>query len=159
MLLGPAQELGERVSASRGRRLARTSPRWQCGTTVEGRGRSEGRHPAIETSRLFLNGPLGATPVSPCYTRLMPTTRKRHIITETDPIAQALDDAAKHWPDIRDNRAKLLLQLVLSGHQVVLEQHEHDEANRRAAVTRTSGICTGAYDRDYLTELRKDWPQ
>lgn len=89
----------------------------------------------------------------------MPTTRKRHIITETDPIAQALDDAAKHWPDIRDNRAKLLLQLVLSGHQVVLEQHEHDEANRRAAVTRTSGICTGAYDRDYLTELRKDWPQ
>lgn len=89
----------------------------------------------------------------------MPTTRKRHLVTETDPVARALDDAAERWPEIASNRAKLLLRLVQEGHRAVVAQHENDDSSRRDAVARTSGACTGVYSRNYLTELRKDWPE
>ncbi|MDQ1744816.1 MAG: hypothetical protein QOE23_3155, partial [Pseudonocardiales bacterium] len=52
----------------------------------------------------------------------MPTTRPRHLITETDPVAKALDDAAKRWPEDRDSRAKLLLHLVEEGHHALIEE-------------------------------------
>src|ERR1019366_8168817 len=41
----------------------------------------------------------------------VPTTRPRHVITETDEIARAIDDAAKRWPEDRNSRARLLLHL------------------------------------------------
>jgi hypothetical protein len=89
----------------------------------------------------------------------MPTTRPRHVITETDQIVRALDDAARRWPADRGNRTKLLARLVEEGHHAVLRQREHDAAARRAAVDRTSAALTGAYGDGYLAELREDWPE
>jgi hypothetical protein len=88
----------------------------------------------------------------------MPTTRRRHLITETEQVAQALDDAAKRWPAERGNRAKLLLHLVEEGHRAVIGQHERSLRQRRDAVARTSGALTGVYGEGYLSELREDWP-
>jgi len=89
----------------------------------------------------------------------MPTTRPRHVITETEDVARALDDAAERWPEDRGNRKKLLLRLVKEGHQVALVEQERQTAERREAVTRTSGALTGAYGDNYLAELREDWPE
>lgn len=89
----------------------------------------------------------------------MPTTRPRHVITETEDVARALDDAAKRWPEDRSSRKKLLLRLVREGHQVALVEQERQIAERREAVTRTSGALTGAYGDNYLAELREDWPE
>lgn len=88
----------------------------------------------------------------------MPTTRPRHLITETDQVAQALDDAAEHWPEDRDSRAKLLLHLVEEGHQALVEKKGRRREARLAAIRRTSGSLTGTYDADYLQTLREDWP-
>ena len=88
----------------------------------------------------------------------MPTTRRRHLITETEQVAQALDDAAKRWPAESGNRAKLLLHLLEEGHLAVVGQRESAIRDRRQAVARTSGVLTGAYDKGYLDELRADWP-
>jgi hypothetical protein len=88
----------------------------------------------------------------------MPTTRPRHVITETENIARALDDAANRWPEDRDNRRQLLLRLIDEGHRAATEQGRQDVARRQAAVAATSGILTGVYGKDYLAELRKDWP-
>jgi hypothetical protein len=88
----------------------------------------------------------------------MPTTRPRHLITETDPVAKALDDAAKRWPEDRDSRAKLLLHLVEEGHHALIEEDSQRKKARLAAVQRTSGALTGSYDAGYLEELREDWP-
>lgn len=88
----------------------------------------------------------------------MPTTRRRHLITETDEVARALDDAAKEWPDDSDSRPKLLLHLVYEGHRAMMSQQQQRAAARRAAVTRTGGALTGVYGSDYLKELRQDWP-
>lgn len=89
----------------------------------------------------------------------MPTTRPRHLITETEQVARALDDAAARWPEDRDRRAKLLLHLVEEGHRAVLEEQADRVAARRAAVARTSGTFTGVYDQNYLTRLHEDWPK
>jgi hypothetical protein len=87
----------------------------------------------------------------------VPTTRRRHIITETDRIASVLDDAAKRWPD-EERRAMLLVRLVEEGHRALMERREQEEGIRRAAVAQTSGALTGLYGKDYLQDLREDWP-
>jgi len=88
----------------------------------------------------------------------MPTTRPRHLITETDPVAKALDDAAKRWPEDRDSRAKLLLHLVEEGHQALVQKAAQHREARLAAIRRTSGVLSGAYEPGYLEQLREDWP-
>lgn len=89
----------------------------------------------------------------------MPTTRPRHLITETEAVARALDDAAERWPEDRDNRARLLVRLVQEGHRAVVHRHEDEVAARREAIASTSGAFTGMYEPNYLDELREDWPE
>jgi hypothetical protein len=80
------------------------------------------------------------------------------MITETDAVARALDDAAKRWPEDSHSRAKLLLRLLAEGHRAVVGQHERTADARRDAVSRTAGVLTGVYGQDYLSRLREDWP-
>ena len=88
----------------------------------------------------------------------VPTTRRRHLITETDEVVQALDDAAKRWPEDSHSRSKLLRHLLEEGHRAVVGQHEERTARRREAVVRTSGALSGVYGADYLQQLREEWP-
>jgi hypothetical protein len=88
----------------------------------------------------------------------MPTRRPRHLITETDQVAKALDEAAKRWPEDRNSRAKLLLHLIDEGHHALVEEAGRHREVRLAAVRRTSGALTGTYHADYLDQLREDWP-
>ena len=87
----------------------------------------------------------------------MPTARPRHVITETDDVARALDDAARRWPEER-SRSKLVLRLLAEGHRAVKADHEDGVEARRAAVLRTSGALAGAYGPNYREDLRADWP-
>jgi hypothetical protein len=86
----------------------------------------------------------------------MPTSRPRHLVTETDDLRAALDAAAQRWPGL--TRPQLLVRLALVGSQA----GEDDEARRRServdAVRRHAGAATGAYGEDYLARLRGDWP-
>lgn len=88
----------------------------------------------------------------------MPTTRPRHVITETEKVARALDDAATRWPDDSGSRAKLLLHLIEEGHHAVVGEKDRRARERRDAVARTSGALTGMYGPGYLSTLREDWP-
>ena len=88
----------------------------------------------------------------------MPTTRKRHVVTETEPVARALDDAARRWPADRENRSRLLLHLLEEGHRAVVAEQGRLVGNRREAVARTAGALTGVYGEDYLDRLREEWP-
>jgi hypothetical protein len=87
----------------------------------------------------------------------MPTTRPRHVITETDDIARALDDAARRWPDDSDSRSKLLLHLLDEGHRAVIEQSTNNAEAQRHAIAHTDGALTGMYGDNYLDQLRDDW--
>ena len=87
----------------------------------------------------------------------MHTTRPRLTITETDEIAAALDAAAARWPDV-SSRRELLLRLVEQGREVIENEREDAVDRRRAAIRRTSGTLTRAYDARYLDRLRDDCP-
>lgn len=101
--------------------------------------------------------------VTPRYSVLhsggMPTNRRRYVVTETEPVAQALNAAARRWPADRDNRSRLLAHLLREGHRAVTEEAENVAANRRKAVTQTAGALTGLYGESYLRDLREDWPE
>lgn len=88
-----------------------------------------------------------------CYTSVMPTVRQRHILTETEDIAHAIDAAAASYPG--QSRADVLRQLVQVGAEAITQQRG---AHRRA-VTEHAGRHPDLYDPGYLEELREDWPE
>jgi hypothetical protein len=88
----------------------------------------------------------------------MPTTRPRHVVTESDRLADALNAAAKRWPADAHNRAKLLMHLVEEGIRVMDLDHKRRQKARAKAVRQTSGVLAGAYGPHHLEELREDWP-
>lgn len=91
------------------------------------------------------------------YTSVMPTTRPRHQVTETDELAAALDEAAVRWPGL--SRGQLITQLALEGHRaVVVRQRQHRSA-RLEALRRHSGALTDVYPQGHLEALREDWPE
>ena len=81
----------------------------------------------------------------------------RLTITVTEDIAEALDAAAAFWPEI-GSRQELLLRLVLEGHSAIKREQVEETERRRAAILRTSGALTGAYEPGHLDRLRGDWP-
>lgn len=87
----------------------------------------------------------------------MPTTRQRYLITESDRLKVALDDAARRWPEIK-SRAQLLVRLAEEGHDLLLGTLSEGAAARRAVIERTSGVMTGVYQPGYLENLRQEWP-
>jgi hypothetical protein len=86
----------------------------------------------------------------------VPTKRPRHLVTETDDLAAALDAAATRWPGL--TRPQLLVRLALVGSHAEQRAVEQRRQARLAAIRRHSGAATGLYGRDYLRDLREDWP-
>lgn len=89
------------------------------------------------------------------YTPRVPTTRPRHVVTETDDLARVLDLAAERWPGV--SRAQLLVKLAMDGHAAAAAEREARRRRRLDALQRTSGALTGAFGPDYLDRLRSDW--
>ena len=81
------------------------------------------------------------------------------MITETDEIASALQEAAEQWPDERNSRGRLAVHLIQEGHRALRKQREAAAAKRREAILRSSGMFDDVYEEGYLEELRKDWPE
>lgn len=89
----------------------------------------------------------------------MPTTHRRHAITETDEITNALEMARRAWPDLADKPGALLRQLILLGRNTLAHDYVAAEHTRRQAVEATSGALAGVFGPSYLADLREDWPE
>ena len=88
----------------------------------------------------------------------MPTNRPRHLITETDEVAAALDAASRRWPAAAASRSRLMVNLVLEGHQRLREADESILEQRLEAILETQGSLAGCFPQGYLEALREDWP-
>lgn len=81
------------------------------------------------------------------------------MITESDSLARAIDDAARLWPELKDERAELLRRLIERGIEAVeAEQNEHLEA-RRKAIREAAGSLSGIWPANWREELRAGWPE
>jgi hypothetical protein len=76
------------------------------------------------------------------------------MVTETDDIAQALDDAALAWPELRGDRGALLRKLVEVGRASV-----HVDGGVHALISNAAGAATGAYPRGGRAQLLSEWPE
>jgi hypothetical protein len=79
----------------------------------------------------------------------MPTARPRHPVTETDEIAQILDEAARKWPDVPRSR---LIPLVIADWAGRGRSPTARARARKALV----GAMPGSAD---LYDRRQDWPE
>lgn len=70
----------------------------------------------------------------------MPTNRPRHVVTEVNEVAAALDEAARVWPEYREQRGKLLQRLIAEGHKAIRGEGERALARRRAAIKAGAGF-------------------
>lgn len=78
-------------------------------------------------------------------------------MTETDDLAQALDEASRRWPDL--SRSQLVVHLALQGHQADRLAAQTLRRQRLDAIQRHSGTLTDVYEPGYLEDLRADWPE
>lgn len=86
----------------------------------------------------------------------VPTTRPRHLVTESDDLATALDAAAERWPGT--SRAQLLVRLALDGHRAARDAQQERRDRRLELIRQHSGALTGVYARDEVAQLHSDWP-
>lgn len=83
----------------------------------------------------------------------MPTVRPRHLLTETEDLAAAIDAAAPLFPG--ESRAEILRRLVQLGADTIAER----QGRHRQAVRDRAGRHPGLFPAGYLDELREDWPE
>ena len=87
----------------------------------------------------------------------MPTTRRRHVVTESDELAAALDAQARRWPTL--SRGQLVARLAIEGARLSQERAAQESRRRREAIAKAGTILSGT---DAASELRamreQDWP-
>ena len=93
-----------------------------------------------------------------CYTLPMPTLRPRHMITESDRIAEALESAATLWPELGADRGLLLRKILETGAEAIEQQVRDRNESRRLAVAKSAGSLDGVWPANWRDELRDEWP-
>ena len=82
----------------------------------------------------------------------MPTSRARHVITETPDIAAAIDRAQSQFPQA--TRADALRHLVLVGAEAI----GTEAIGRSELAERHGGQFAGVFPRGARQELLEEWP-
>ena len=94
---------------------------------------------------------IGAAPIEEGHTCDVPTARPRHVLTETDDLAEAIDAAAPLSPG--ETRADILRHLVQLGAEQIAEQ----QGRHRDTVLDRAGGHPGLYPAGYLDAFRDEW--
>ncbi|MEX2441899.1 MAG: hypothetical protein WD400_04565 [Pontimonas sp.] len=89
----------------------------------------------------------------------MPTSRPRHMITESDRLAGALGLAAELWPEASGDRGALVKRILEAGIEAIEVRQERHTNERHAAITELAGTMTGVWPAGWRDELRDEWPE
>jgi len=88
----------------------------------------------------------------------MPTSRPRHMITETESLSAALERAAEIWPEDASDKGRLLRRVLSAGIESVETAQSNRLASRRAAIEQAAGSLSGAWPEDWRFSARDEWP-
>ena len=75
----------------------------------------------------------------------MPTSRPRHMITETESLSAALERAAELWPEDASDKGRLLRRVLSAGIESVEAAQSNRLATRRAAIEQAAGSLSGVW--------------
>jgi hypothetical protein len=75
------------------------------------------------------------------------------MITETSEVAEALDGAARKWPEFKEDRAMLLRKLIVAGWTTLQGDERHH------VIRESAGAATDLYPRNARAELLAEWPE
>jgi hypothetical protein len=84
----------------------------------------------------------------------VPTSKPRHIVTETDDVRAALDRAGRHFPEL--DRKRLLLELVRVGDDALRTREEPRTRSREARLAYLEDVSmrrTDAVDWSVLADV------
>lgn len=81
------------------------------------------------------------------------------MITESDELAHALEDAGRLWPEIRGQRTALLKKIISAGIQSVESESEQLKSARLAALDKYSGAFTGLWPQGWHQNMVAEWPE
>lgn len=88
----------------------------------------------------------------------MPTQRKRHMITESDRITQALDAVAARWPELANDPSQQLRRVLEIGIEQLLAETAAIRAERTAVLGKIAGSMPEVWPSNWREELRDEWP-
>ena len=88
----------------------------------------------------------------------MPTARPRHMITETDPVAQALEVAADAWPEHREDKSTLIKLLLATGKDFLETQKQVQKESRLKAIRDVSRQFADVWPPNWQDEVKVEWP-
>jgi hypothetical protein len=88
----------------------------------------------------------------------MPTSRPRHMITETESLSAALERAAELWPEDASDKGRLLRRVLSAGIESVETAQSNRLATRRAAIEQAAGSLSGVWPEDWRSSARDEWP-
>lgn len=89
----------------------------------------------------------------------MPTARQRHMITETAPLARALDEASTLWPEVASERSKLLQKILSEGMETVHLRAENKKLEKVRVIRQVAGSMNGIWPDGWREELLNEWPE
>lgn len=86
----------------------------------------------------------------------MPTTLRRHQVSEVPELRDALEVARAVWPD-ETSTTQLIYKLAAAGAEHLAEDPENQRAARRAKAVALAGRHPSSLGPDYLESLRQEW--
>jgi hypothetical protein len=86
----------------------------------------------------------------------VPTTLKRHYLTEVPALRDALRVARATWPEEKSD-TRLIYHLVAAGAEHLREAPEAATAARLALAQELAGQHPSQLGTDYLNDLRREW--
>lgn len=89
----------------------------------------------------------------------MPTARQRHMITETAPLARALDEASTLWPEVASERSKLLQKILSEGMETVHLRAKNKKLEKERVIRQVAGSMNGIWPDGWREELLNEWPE
>lgn len=79
------------------------------------------------------------------------------MITESDQLAKALEIARERWPDLSEDKSKLIKKMLELSAEVLQAEQESAMNQRFAKVEEIAGSLD-VWPENWRKELRADWP-
>lgn len=92
------------------------------------------------------------------YTFFMSATRPIYVITENNQLSEAIAQAALIWPELAEQRTRLLWKVIEAGIEAIETGATRSTDDRLSHVKALAESMDGVWPPNWRAELTRDWP-